>query len=92
MNVDLMIERETEKLWEEQTRPEIDGETLRLAARSVGWAVEELDRTADFVNEAAETLVDTPEGDRLLAILNDMENMLINLKETQKRFEKGVTK
>ena len=89
-NVDLMIEREVAKLGEEQTMPAVDGETLRLAARSVRWAVEELDKAADFVNEAAETLVDTPQGDRVASILNDMETMLTNLKQLQKAFEKGV--
>lgn len=91
-NIDAMFERAVMDEWEKQNAPEIDGETLRQAARSLRISIEELDKAADSVNEAAETLVDTPAGDRVAAILNDMENLLTDLKAMQKNFDKGVTK
>lgn len=64
-----------------------DGESLKQAAKSLGYAIDELDKSADDVNEAMTPLLDTPEGDRLGAMLNDMEKMLQDLKEMQKEFE-----
>lgn len=89
-NVDLMIEREVAKLWEEQTAPAVDGETLRRAAQFMRCAVCEMDKAADFVYAAAQKLEDTPQGDRVTSVLFDMENMMTNLKQLQKAFEKGV--
>ena len=77
--LDLMRESESEKKWEKLNTP-TDGETLRQGAKSLGYAINELDEACDCVNEAAEMLVDTPEGDRVRSILDDMEAILKGLK------------
>lgn len=89
---DLKFEQAVAAEWEKQNIPEIDGETLRQAARSLNFAIEELDKACDSVNEAAETLVDTTEGDRVFSILKDMENLLADLKAMKSTYEQGVTK
>ena len=84
-NVAIMVEEAAAQEWERMNMRK-DGETLRMAAKSLRFAIEELVRTADFVNEAAEALVDTPEGDRVASILDEMESVLITLKGYQKEW------
>ena len=84
-NVALMVEEATAQEWEKLNMP-TDGETLRMAAKSLGFAIEELDNAADSVNEAAETLVDTPEGDRVASVLGEMETLLSTLRDYQKKW------
>ena len=79
-NVAVMVEEAAAREWENQNMP-TDGETLRQAAKSLGYAIEELDVAADDVNEAAETLIDTPEGDRVASVLAEMEILLKDLKK-----------
>ena len=79
-NVAVMVEEAAAREWENQNMP-TDGETLRQAAKSLGYAIEELDVAADDVNEAAEMLIDTPEGDRVASVLAEMEILLKDLKK-----------
>lgn len=75
-DVDAMIEARNAAEWEAQTAPVIDGETARQAGMLLRMTAEELDGALDLLNEAAETLVDTPDGDRISSMLNEMEDML----------------
>lgn len=84
-NVAIMIEEAAAQEWERLNMP-TDGETLRMAARSLGFAIDELDSAADSVNEAVELLVDTPEGDRLASVLEELESILKMLKSLQKEW------
>ena len=86
LELDRAVEQAAAKEWEEQNAP-ADGATLAQAARSMRLAVEELDKTLDLINEAAQLLVDTPEGDKVASYLNDGENVLAELKKLQKDFE-----
>ena len=86
--LDYMIEKENDRVWEEQNRP-TDGETLRQAAKSMNYAIESLDETADLVNEACETLADCVEYDRVKSILNDMEETLERMKKMRDSWQKG---
>ena len=78
--LDLMRESESAEKWEKLNTP-TDGETLRQGAKSLNYALNELDEACDCVNEAAETLKDTPEGDKVRSILDDMEAILKDVKE-----------
>lgn len=84
-DVDAMIGADAAREWEKLNTP-TDGETLRQAAKSLGYAINELDGAADCVNEAKETLLDTPEGDRIASVLDSMESLLKELKEYQKKW------
>lgn len=90
--VEREIDRAIDRLWEEQTAPAVDGETLRQAGRSLRLAAEDLDKSADWVNEARETLKDTIPYDRVASILNEMEDMLSTIRGMMKNFERGVAK
>ena len=83
--LDLMRESESAAMWEKLNTP-TDGETLRQGAKHLGYAIDELDHACDCVNEAAETLVDTPEGDKVRSILDEMEAILKDLKSMQKKW------
>ena len=87
MELDRMVEQAAADEWEAQNAPAADGEILRLAARSMQYAVDELDKTLDLINEAAEILKDTPEGDKVASYLADGENVLAELRSLQKDFE-----
>lgn len=86
------FDKAVDRLWEEQNAPAVDGETLRQAGRSLRWAAEDLDRSADFVNEAMETLKDTILYDRVASILNEMEDMLSTIKTMSENYERGIAK
>ena len=90
--VEREIDRAIDRLWEEQTAPAVDGETLRQAGRSLRLAAEDLDKSADWVNEARETLKDTILYDRVASFLNDMEDMLSSIKAMRDNFERGCAK
>ena len=87
-DIGAMIEARNAREWEELNMPNADGAVLTLAARSLKYAVEDLDKTLDLINEAAEILVDTPEGDRVASYMNEMENMLTDLKIMQAEYER----
>lgn len=86
--LDRMYENENSILWEKQNKP-TDETTLKLAAKSLFLAIEELDSSCDLVNEACEMLVDTAEGDRLSSVLQDMERTLKEIREMQTKWAKG---
>ena len=87
-NVAVMIEEAAAQEWE-RINMRTDGETLNMAAKSLQMAIEDLDLATDEVNEAAETLVDTPEGDRVASILEEMESVLKSLKEYQAEWRRA---
>lgn len=86
--VDLIAEKEAAKAWEELNMP-TDTETLHQAAKSLGYAIEDLDTSLDLVNEAAELLVDTPEGDRVSSLLQEMESALKDLRGMQRKWQEA---
>ena len=84
-DLDMMVEQAAADEWEKLNTP-TDGETLRQAAKSLGYAINELDEAADCVNEAVEQLTDTPEGDRVASILQTMEDILKELQDYRKKW------
>jgi len=94
--VELAVADHFSRLWEdlndvtvdrmyEDTADEDECETLREAHQALGFAVESMDSALDSIQEAAEALEDTPDGDRIMSILNDLEGYLKQLE--QKRDE-----
>lgn len=86
------FDKAVDRLMKEQTAPAVDGETLRQAGRSLRLAAEDLDKSADLVNEARETLKDTTLYDRVASILNEMEDMLSTIKTMSENYERGIAK
>ena len=87
-DVDAMVEARNAAEWEAQTAPVIDGETARQAGMLLRMTAEELDKTLDLLNEAAEALVDTPDGDRISSMLNEMEDRLSEIRAKRDEFER----
>ena len=84
--LDLWFDQESDRMWQ-KLNTTTDGETLRQAAKALKFAINELDESCDCVNEAAEILVDTPEGDKVASILEEMENILKELKGMKEKWE-----
>lgn len=85
-DVGIMVEEQAAKEWERLNAP-TDTEMLHLAAKSLGYAIGDLDTSCDLVQEAMESLLDTPEGDRVASALTEMESILKELKELQGKWE-----
>lgn len=86
--LDKKIEQATEQLWEQQTMP-TDETTLKMAAKDLEFAIDELDHAADWVWTGMEELKDCVEYDRVASIMQEMESILKDLKAMQKAWEKG---
>lgn len=86
-NIDAAYEAESARIWEEQNR-QTDTELLRLASKSLRLAADDLDSTCGLVNEAAEAVVDTPEGDRIASILGEMESILKGIREMAEKWSR----
>lgn len=88
MDVAIAIERENARIWEEQNQP-TDSETLKMAAKELNFAIEDLDHAADWVWTGMEDLKDCVEYDRIASVLQDMESILKDLKAMRDRWQKG---
>lgn len=80
-----MVEAANALEWERLNRP-TDGEALRRAAKSLRYAIGDLDEAADRISEAAELLADTPEGDRVASALDSMKFILKELRRYQQKW------
>ena len=87
-DVGAMYEAESARIWEAMNMP-TDTELLKLSAKSLGYAIEDFDTSCDLVNEAAEMLVDTPEGDQVASILSEMEVLLKSMKDLRDKWRAG---
>ena len=75
--------------WEEQNKPAIDPEILRKASAKLVVAVLHMDTAAESVKNAMDVLADTVAEDRVGAMLNDMENLLCDLRAMKTRYGRG---
>lgn len=87
-DVGAMVEARNAAEWEAQTAPVIDGETARQAGMLLRMTADELDKTLDLLNEAAEALVDTPDGDRISSMLSEMEDRLSEIRAKRDEMER----
>ena len=88
-DVDAMVETASAKEWEKNQPQNADGDCKNRAAKSLGYAITDLDAVCDLINEAVEILLDTVEGDRVSSLLDEGERFLKELKEAKKQL-KGV--
>ena len=79
-------DRKIQEMYEAKDVP-ADSELLRMASKSIRFAIEDMDTSMELVNEAAEELADTPDGDRIASILGEMEGLLKDLKDMQSKWE-----
>ena len=88
-DVDAMVETASAKEWEKNQPQNADGDCKNRAARSLEFAITDLDAVCDLINEAVEILLDTVEGDKVSSLLDDGERLLKELKQIKKQF-RGV--
>lgn len=83
--LDRIYETAVAQDWEEQNKP-IDRTKLLKAAQAMYFAITDLDEACNSVNEAAEALAETAEGDRAASLLNEMTTILRELTELRKKW------
>lgn len=87
--VDMMFDHAVADEWERNNNPAIDAEILRKAAGNLSIAVVQMDTAAENVKRAMDVLADTVAEDRVGAMLNDMENLLCDLRAMKNKYERG---
>lgn len=87
LELDRAVEQAAAKEWEEQNAPEV-GKWLRQAGWKLEQAVLNLGLVLSDVHQAAMILNDTPEGDRVASYVDEIENVLTDLKTLQNDFER----
>ena len=87
--VDMMFDHAVADEWERNNIPAIDADILRKAAGSLSIAVVQMDTAAENVKRAMDVLADTVAEDRVGAMLNDMENLLCDLRAMKNKYERG---
>ena len=86
---DLMLERQSESMWERLNRPDPAEEQMIQAASRVNCGLACIDDGIDWVSEAVKKLEGTPMADRLQSILNDLETLSTGLADLNRRYERG---
>ena len=87
--IDAMFDQAVADEWERQNTPAIDVDLLKSAAAKLTVAVIHMDTAAEYVKKAMNTLEDTTAEDRVGAMLNDMENLLCDLRAMRNKYGKG---
>ena len=75
--------------WERQNAPTVDPEILRRASAKLVVAVLHMDTAAEYVKNAMDILTDTVAEDRIGAMLNDLENLLCDLRAMKTKYGRG---
>lgn len=75
--------------WERQNIPAVDPEILRKASAKLVLSAIHMDTAAEYVKKAMDILTDTVAEDRVGAMLNDMENLLCDLRAMKDKFGRG---
>ena len=63
-----------------------DGAILRNAAKALNFACYELDNACESLQEGCELLSDTPEGDKVKSLLDELETVLKDVKRMRKEW------
>ena len=87
--IDAMIDQAVADEWERQNTPAIDPEILRKASAKLVLAAIHMDTAAEYVKKSMDILTDTVAEDRVGAMLNDMENLLCDLRAMKNKYERG---
>ena len=86
-DVDLMIEAQADAEWERLNADDPDEEKLKDAGRELGYAHEHMVEALDSIYEAAKEVDGTLAYDKIMSILNDVDDLkseIYILKEAMK--------
>jgi hypothetical protein len=87
---DYMYEKESERMWEEQNKDDVNPDMLYDAHRRLRDAGYALNTVCDKLIEAADVVRDTPAEDPIISLLDDIDNISIALDHLKRNFRKGV--
>lgn len=87
--VQAMKEAEDARIWEELNAPDPYEKQMHEAAREMLHAVEQISKAEDFLVEAAEKVSGEPMEDRILSLLESLEDLECCIKFQQEKYERG---
>ena len=85
-----MYERDTEALWERLNAPDPAAERMAKASISMSEGCQFLNIGTDRLFEAVLELDDTPMGDKVASLANQIEDLRIELVMLAEKYRKGV--
>ena len=83
MDYDITLEMLTDQVIEQDSRKRMK------AAKILKAAIDLFDKAADEVNRAANVLGDDPASDRAFSMVNDMEDLICDLKAMREEYKRG---
>ena len=84
-----MWERNAERKWEELNAPDPLEDRLLQAGEDLSGCLRGMDAAIRDLCAAREELDDTPMGDRLLSLIDSMEDLCIGIRRLQAAFSSG---
>lgn len=84
-----MWEADTAAEWERLNEPDPAEEQMRWAAEWIWKAVESMGRSADWLGDAANELYDTPMANKVLSYQDEIQNLIVGLKNLKEHYERG---
>ena len=87
--VDVMIENENARIWEELNAPDPLENELKEAAIEMRKSIELLDKAENGIVEAASILDDTPMGDKLTSLYESILDLKLDIKNLADAYGKG---
>ena len=88
--VQAMYERDTEALWERLTEPDPAADQMITASVSMAEGCEFLNIATDRLFDAVHELDETPMGDEVASMANEIEDLRIRLRMLADKYRKGV--
>ena len=85
-----LYEMECARIWEQINMADPNENKLIEAAHSLNIAIEHLNTAVDWVADAAQELSGTTMEDRVMSLVQDIEDIICDLKEMQKRWKRGI--
>lgn len=88
--VQAMWEAESARLWEELNAPDPAEGKMIAAASSLAVVVKHLDKAADWIAQAASELQGTPMENVVASHLDELEDMICNIRGLQEKYSRGI--
>lgn len=87
--LDLMFEKEVERLWEEQNAPDRVYDRLLESASHMNVAIEQMDKAMDSLAVAKDAIEGLNAEYRLGSLMDDYENLVCSIKALRLKFIDG---
>ena len=88
-DVDAMWEADAAAEWERINEPDPYENQMKMAARSLDKALDELNDVIGWVQTAEDDLQDSPMGDKVSSFAQDLDNIYCELRKLKDHYERG---